>query len=58
MVLAGEGAVTVRLGGDERVILVDGVPRSYPVVEDADGSQAVLEVDVSPGVEVYSFTFG
>ncbi len=58
MVLAGEGEVRARLGGDERVIRVDGVPRSYPLVEDADGSQAVLEVDVSPGVEVYSFTFG
>ena len=58
MVLAGEGEVTVRRGGEERVIAVDGVPRSYSVVEGADGDREVLEVEVSRGVEVYSFTFG
>ena len=59
MVLAGHGEVTVRLAdGDETVIDVDGVPRSYPVVTGADGADAVLDVQVSPGVEVYSFTFG
>ena len=58
MVLAGDGEVTVRLGGEERVIAVDGVPRSYSVVEAADGQRTQLEVEVSPGVEVYSFTFG
>ncbi len=59
MVLAGDGEVTVRLdGGEERVIAVDGVPRSHAVVEESDGARHVLEVDVAPGVEVYSFTFG
>ncbi len=44
--------------GKTRVISVDGMPRSYPVVEGADGSRSVLAVEVPPGVEVYSFTFG
>jgi cytochrome c biogenesis protein CcdA/thiol-disulfide isomerase/thioredoxin len=58
MVLAGEGEVTVRVGGEERVVSVDGVPRSYSVVEGGNGSRTTLEVQVSPGVDVYSFTFG
>jgi cytochrome c biogenesis protein CcdA/thiol-disulfide isomerase/thioredoxin len=58
MVLAGEGEVTVRVGGEELVVSVDGVPRSYSVVEGGNGSRTTLEVQVSPGVDVYSFTFG
>ncbi|WP_344096350.1 cytochrome c biogenesis protein CcdA [Microbacterium deminutum] len=59
MVLAGSGTVTVRLDdGAAKKISVDGVPRAYSVVEGADGSSGVLDVSVSPGVEVYSFTFG
>lgn len=59
MVLGGEGAVTVRLDGDaERTIAVSGTPRSYAVVTDFSGGAGVLEVEVSQGVEVYSFTFG
>ncbi|WP_194396023.1 cytochrome c biogenesis protein DipZ [Microbacterium atlanticum] len=59
MVLAGEGEVRVRLdGGEERAVEVSGTPRSYGVVSGADGGDHELEVEVSPGVEVYSFTFG
>ncbi|MFD4958979.1 cytochrome c biogenesis protein DipZ [Microbacterium sp. NPDC058389] len=60
MVLAGEGEVRVRLdGGRERTIAVSGTPRSYAVALGTDATAAhVLDVRVSPGVEVYSFTFG
>ncbi|KAF2415823.1 cytochrome c biogenesis protein CcdA [Microbacterium sp. B35-30] len=59
MVLAGEGEVRVRLdGGPEQTLAVSGTPRSYAVAEGAVGSAQVLDVIVSPGVEVYSFTFG
>ena len=59
MVLAGSGTVTVTLNdGTERVLSIDGTPRSYAVVEHAGGDRGVLHVDVSPGVDVYSFTFG
>ncbi|GMA35306.1 hypothetical protein [Demequina litorisediminis] len=59
MVLAGEGTVTVRLDdGDERVIEVSGTPRSYAVAEDVGDGQHLLDIEVSSGVEAYSFTFG
>jgi thiol-disulfide isomerase/thioredoxin len=59
MVLAGAGEVEVtRDDGSTETIAVDGTPRSYALVEGADGERGVLEVSVSPGVEVYSFTFG
>lgn len=60
MVLAGEGEVRVRLDdGRETTVTASGTPRSYAVAEDAgDGEPHVLAVEVSPGVEVYSFTFG
>ncbi|MFP1603069.1 cytochrome c biogenesis protein DipZ [Microbacterium sp. 2216-1] len=58
MVLAGAGDVTVRGDdGSTRTLRVDGTPRSYQVVDD-DPHTGVLTVDVSEGVEVYSFTFG
>lgn len=60
MVLAGEGEVRVRLDeGRETTVTVSGTPRSQAVAEGAgDGEPHVLAVEVSPGVEVYSFTFG
>jgi cytochrome c biogenesis protein CcdA/thiol-disulfide isomerase/thioredoxin len=59
MVLAGEGTVQVRVdGGPWEEVAVDGTPRSYGVVDDADAEPRVLDVRVSPGVQVYSFTFG
>ncbi|MGN6219428.1 MAG: cytochrome c biogenesis protein DipZ [Microbacterium sp.] len=59
MVLAGEGEVRVRLDdGTAQTLPVSGTPRSYRVADIADAGVHVLDVDVSPGVEVYSFTFG
>lgn len=59
MVLAGTGTVRVRVDGSGwRDIPVAGTPRSYAVVEDANGAAATLEVRAPMGVEVYSFTFG
>jgi cytochrome c biogenesis protein CcdA/thiol-disulfide isomerase/thioredoxin len=60
MVLAGAGEVRVRLdGGSEKAVAVSGTPRSYAVAQRAgDEGAHVLDVEVSRGVEVYSFTFG
>ncbi|MBW9120905.1 redoxin domain-containing protein [Microbacterium trichothecenolyticum] len=60
MVLAGAGEVRVRLdGGSEKAVAVSGTPRSYAVAQHAgDEGAHVLDVEVSRGVEVYSFTFG
>ena len=57
-VLAGSGQVTVRdADGATRTIDVDGTPRSYEVVKGAS-STGTVTLTVSPGVQVYSFTFG
>jgi cytochrome c biogenesis protein CcdA/thiol-disulfide isomerase/thioredoxin len=59
MVLAGDGEVRVRVdGGDVETVRVTGTPRSYAVVDGEAGPGSVLDVEVTPGVEVYSFTFG
>ncbi|GIG53898.1 cytochrome c biogenesis protein DipZ [Demequina activiva] len=59
MVLAGSGTVTVRLdGGESRTIEVDGTPRSYQLADGVGEGQHVIDVEVSQGVEAYSFTFG
>ncbi|GAA4193040.1 cytochrome c biogenesis protein DipZ [Microbacterium oryzae] len=58
IVLAGEGAITATVdGGDPEVIEVGGTPRSYQL-RDGDPGSGTIEVEVDPGVEVYSFTFG
>ncbi|PZU48725.1 MAG: thiol:disulfide interchange protein [Microbacterium sp.] len=59
MVLAGEGSVRVRdQDGSERTIDVSGTPRSYELVKRGAVEPGILSIEVDPGVEVYSFTFG
>jgi len=59
MVLAGSGEIRVRLdGGNERVIAVEGNPRSYQLADEVSEGQHVIDVTVSEGVEAYSFAFG
>lgn len=59
MVLAGTGELRVtRADGSTETIAVDGTPRSYAVVDGEEIGAGVLEVQVDPGVQVYSFTFG
>lgn len=58
-VLAGSGQITVRHDdGSTTTIDVDGTPRSYGLVETDEIERGVLTVDVTPGVQVYSYTFG
>lgn len=59
LVLGGTGTVRVRDGdGPWREIAVSGPPNSYAAVTGGGGSDAVLDVEVPAGVDVYSFTFG
>ncbi|MFV4914437.1 cytochrome c biogenesis protein CcdA [Microbacterium lacticum] len=59
MVLAGEGSVRVRAAdGTETTLDVTGTPRSYEIARTDSLQIGVVTVDVDPGVEVYSFTFG
>lgn len=58
IVLGGAGEVTVRdEDGRSRVLDVGGTPRSYPLL-DRKPHEGTLTLDVGPGVQVYSFTFG
>ncbi|WP_309129511.1 cytochrome c biogenesis protein DipZ [Microbacterium sp.] len=58
IVLAGTGEVTVRDGeGESRTFTVEGTPRSYGLI-DGEPREGELTLQVSPGVQVYSFTFG
>lgn len=59
MVLAGEGNVRVRAAdGTETAIAVSGTPRCYEIARSDAVQAGTLTVEVDPGVEVYSFTFG
>lgn len=58
MVLAGEGAITVRTDdGARRKIEVAGAPQSYRLLS-ANADTGVLTVEVPDDIQAYSFTFG
>ena len=59
MVVAGTGTLRVQdESGKVREIQVSGTPKSYAVIEPGKFSTGALDVEVSPGLAVYSFTFG
>lgn len=58
MVLAGEGTVTLKVDGKTTVIDVSGTPNSYRLLKTDDIEKGTLEVELSEGLEGYSFTFG
>ena len=58
MVLGGEGTVRVFLNGKESELTVTGSPNSYGLIVTDEVERGVLEVELSPGVQAYSFTFG
>ncbi|HCJ48048.1 MAG TPA: thiol:disulfide interchange protein [Microbacterium sp.] len=58
VVVAGEGEIRATLdGAEEKIIDVSGTPRSYELLK-GDSTDGILELEVSPGLQVYSFTFG
>ncbi|WP_244303142.1 thioredoxin family protein [Leucobacter coleopterorum] len=59
IVVAGEGSLAVsRDGKTLKVVKVSGTPRSYEVLAGNHVTKGNLQVKVSPGLQVYSFTFG
>jgi cytochrome c biogenesis protein CcdA/thiol-disulfide isomerase/thioredoxin len=58
MVLAGEGTVTLTVGGKTREIEVSGTPTSYQLVETDSIETGSIDVKVGTGVDAFSFTFG
>jgi hypothetical protein len=59
LVLAGDGTVGVRVNGTRLpAIRVSGVPGLYTLFSSAGSTTGLLELEVSPGVSAYDFTFG
>ncbi len=59
IVVAGSGDIVVRRDdGSTETIAIDGTPRSYELLKQADIAEGTLELEVPAGIEVYSFTFG
>ena len=58
MVLGGAGKVSYTIDGKTHSFTVGGVPTSYELAKTPDIEADTVNVSVSPGVTVYSFTFG
>ena len=59
IVVSGEGTLSVsRDGKATRDVDVSGTPRSYELQAGEGALEGTIEVEVPPGVDVYSFTFG
>jgi hypothetical protein len=59
LVMGGEGRVRVAVAGRQlRVLRVRGISRLYTVVDAPHLLDAQLRLTFTPGVRVYSFTFG
>ncbi|MCS4536193.1 cytochrome c biogenesis protein CcdA [Corynebacterium sp. HS2168-gen11] len=58
LVIAGEGTLTVTRGDEVKKYQISGVPNALEVVKTDDLSKGIVEFDVPPGLELYSFTFG
>ncbi len=58
VVLGGSGTVTYTVDGKRKSIEVSGVPQSYLLLSRDGVTNDILNLDVGPGVEAFSFTFG
>ena len=62
-VLGGEGTVTATVREDDgttttREIAVSGNPTLYPVLEGGSAGSGVVDLELPPGVQAFTFTFG
>ncbi|MYS11761.1 redoxin domain-containing protein [Streptomyces sp. SID6041] len=59
LVLAGEGTVTVFVDGERtRTIEVHGTPTLYRLTEHDKAREAHLELQLTPGLQAFAFTYG
>ena len=56
--VGGEGTLTVTDGTATHIIRVSGPPNIHDLVERMDAGRGVVTVELSPGLQAYSFTFG
>ena len=58
LVISGEGDLTWTVNGQTRTAHVSGVPNGMELVSTDEAGSGVLELEASPGLQLYSFTFG
>jgi len=59
LVLGGSGSISVSINGHHtQTINVSGIPRLYTLYQAASANSGTLQLQVSPGVQAYDFTFG
>lgn len=56
--LGGTGSVTVKGPDGEKTLQISGPPKSYVVHQSDTSGAGTLELRPTPGVQLYSFTFG
>jgi cytochrome c biogenesis protein CcdA/thiol-disulfide isomerase/thioredoxin len=56
--VGGTGTLTVSSGGTSKVIRVSGAPDIYTVAAQQPAQDGSVTIDLSPGLQAYSFTFG
>ena len=57
VVAGGSGTIEVRRNGTTEKIHVDGAPNAHHIVRGDEQSSGIIELKVSPGVQLYSLTF-
>jgi hypothetical protein len=57
-VVGGTGTVTVLRDGESKQIRVSGPPTLRQIVGDDEVRRATLEVQLSQGLQAFSFTYG
>lgn len=58
LVVSGTGVLAWSVDGERTSVDIDGAPNSMTLVETPDSSEGIVELEVSPGLSLYSFTFG
>ena len=58
LVVSGEGDLTWTVNGKTRTTHVSGVPNGMELVHTEEVGSGELELEASPGLQLYSFTFG
>lgn len=58
LVLSGEGTITTTLNGQTHTHTISGVPNALELVATDTTQEGTIDITVSPGVQLYSFTFG
>ena len=56
--VGGTGTLTAHFAGHTSTYQVSGAPNIYPVVSGTQQVSGLLTIELSPGLQAYSFTFG